>query len=187
MKKLFFAIALAVCTLGVSTAQQPARQARQNHQQCQQHREGRPERQCAAQNPFEGLELTEAQQTQIAALQARCCQGCAPAQQCAEGQQCSEQAQQCTQNQTQCTEGQQCNSQRRQPCNAECRTNCLNELKQILTPEQYVKFLENCFVNKINCCKGNKHGNHERHGRPQREGRPQRAERANAAAVTVAQ
>lgn len=189
MKKVLFALALAVCTLGVTSAQQAAtRQNAQNHQQCRHHHEGRPQAQRPAVNPFEGLELTEAQQTQIAALQARCCQGnnCTQ-QQCTENQaQCTEQNQQCN------NQAQQCSNQRRQACNAECRTNCLNELKQILTPEQYVKFLENCFVNKVNCCKGGQ-GHHDRNGRApraerrQRTDRPQREARNNTTANTAAQ
>lgn len=67
--------------------------------------------------PFEGLNLTEAQQAQIKELRANC--------------------------QQQKKEG----KEQKKATRKECKQNMLAQLKTILTPEQYIQFLENSFVN----------------------------------------
>ncbi len=80
---------------------------------------------CCTANPFEGLNLTQEQQTKIDALKAEC--------------------------KTRCDKAKADKKERRAERASQQRTNradMLAKLKGILTPEQYVKFLENNFVNQ---------------------------------------
>lgn len=72
-------------------------------------------------NPFEGLNLTDAQKEKLKAIERPCRK---------EAERRREARQ-------------QCNTERRND-----RTKFLADIKAVLTPEQYVQFLENSFVNR---------------------------------------
>lgn len=77
---------------------------------------------------FEGLNLTEAQQTQIHELTKNCAE---------KRKECKDQ---------------------KQAGRKECKAEMLAQLKTILTPEQYVQFLENSFLNGNNGAPGRAKG-----------------------------
>ncbi len=97
-------------------------------------------------NPFEGLNLTEQQQ---AALKAIPCPR--------EVMKASRQ--QCKDNKT------ECNKADRRKMSKDIKLNYLKQVKSVLTPEQYVQFLENNFVNQGFHKAGRNHGNrhHNKH------------------------
>lgn len=100
-----------------------------------------------APNPFEGLDLTADQQAKIKALQEECM---------ANRKAQAEQRKQAK------------NAQKEAACTA--RSEKLAKIKEILTPEQYVKFLENNFTKSGNkMCKMHKQGkmNCKNNRRPQ--------------------
>lgn len=120
MKKNLLAIALLVCGIAGLSAQTPASQA------CSPDNCNTPN--CAAPNcapgenarrcasPFEGLNLTAEQQTKLDALKSDCK-----------------------------ASAEKARTERKNKRN-ECRQARLAKIKEILTPEQYVQFLENAFV-----------------------------------------
>lgn len=127
MKKIVIAtLALAAC-VGTTFAQQPAENkaccTTGNAQQCDV-----KGRKACAPNPFEGLNLTAEQQTKIDALKAECKAGREKAQ-----------ADKKADRQKQRTD--------RADARKAQRSEMLAKVKAILTPEQYVQFLENNFVN----------------------------------------
>ena len=101
----------------------------QDEQQCPQMMPSCPPAQCE-QAPrdcmFEDLNLTEAQKAQLQALGKKCM----------DAKKDKKQA-------------------KKEACKEDAR-NFLAEVKTILTPEQYVQFLENSFINKGNFGKGNR-------------------------------
>lgn len=140
MKKTLLVIALAACGIAGATAQKPATcaTANCNTANC-------TEQQCAPQNcknnrtcasPFEGLNLTADQQTKLNALK-----------------------QECTARQQQQRRDCQKANAERKGMKTECRRTNLAKIKEILTPEQYVTFLENAYVNGAP-----KHQGMHRHG-----------------------
>lgn len=107
--------------------------------------------------PFEGLNLTDAQKTQLQELKKSCAE-----QQKADKQQKKEAKKEARQ---------------------ECKKEMLGKIKAILTPEQYVQFLENSFINgggqqgKPGMQQGQRPGKQDRKGvkqGAQRGERPQR-------------
>lgn len=134
MKKKIFAIALmALATAGASTAF-AATDNKDSKGTCPQTEctapgECRPEK-CRPDNcPFEGLNLTADQQAQVKALR----------------EDCAKQRK---------ADKEQLKADARKACDARKadaltkRADYLAKLKAILTPEQYVKFLENSFTNQ---------------------------------------
>lgn len=156
MKKLFVIAIAAICACSSAVfAQKPADNTATNgcplNKECKRGDKAK----CSkadrkAFNPFEGITLTADQQTKLDALKAECkarreaCKGCAN---------CPQQAN-CDKN---CKPGEKC-------AKAECpvaagkdkavddrmqqRRDYLNKVKAILTPEQYVTFLENMAVSR---------------------------------------
>lgn len=121
------------------------------------------DKQCpVAVNPFEGLNLTTQQQEQIKALKDEC-----KAQRQAQAKERKDNAQK--------AKADKANGKR------EMRAAQLAKIKAILTPEQYVQFLENSFVNGDNMPKVARDGKDNK--RPDMKGqrdkgqRPQRGER----------
>lgn len=87
--------------------------------------------QCTAPSPFDGLNLTAEQQSKIDALKAQCKE---------QQRQCKEQSK---------ADKQEARSQKAEK-KANARAEMLGKVKEILTPEQYVQFLENAFVQQGN-------------------------------------
>lgn len=79
-------------------------------------------------SPFDGIELSDSQKKQFEALNA-------------------EQAAKAKQNKEQAKEDRKKASADRKACKQQCRNEYLAKVKGILTPEQYVKYLENCYIN----------------------------------------
>lgn len=140
MKKILIA-SLALIASTVSFAQTPEHNCNgngrcaQNRQECAGHQEGCRQnrcdgqhRQCQAPNPFEGIELTQEQTAAIEQARANCRQACSEAADSA------------------------------RTCRRENRAQMLNTIKGILTPEQYVKFLENSFIQNPQMGKGMRQG-----------------------------
>lgn len=73
-------------------------------------------------NPFEGINLSKDQESKITALRQQCMADCKAARE-------------------------QDKAERRKACNDQ-RRKMLKDIKAILSPEQYVQFLENNFVNR---------------------------------------
>lgn len=145
MKKKIFGIALVAMSLisFPSMAQTSASTAGKKDGTCQKAcRDGKQkcgkERDGSMCNPFEGLSLSADQQTKLKALQEK---------RMAERKEKSDKAKASAQ------VGRQDRMAKRQ----ECRKQFLAEVKSILTPEQYVQFLENNFQSK-GCKAGKGHG-----------------------------
>lgn len=68
--------------------------------------------------------------------------------------------------------GQKCDKETRKANAKACRTECLAKIKTILTPEQYVQFLENNFVNRHQGF--NKKGHHNKHHAVKKDGKQSR-------------
>lgn len=102
---------------------------------------------CNQVNPFEGLNLTNAQKTQLQNLDTKC--------KAARDQQMKE-----------CKENRQCNDSTRMAERRAAKKSYLDQVKAIVGPEQYVVFLENFYVNAGN--RGNKAlkpgKRHDKHG-----------------------
>ena len=132
MKKIIMAIALGAAGIGAAFAAQPA--ANTDNSTCTAATECTAPKQCCANtpkcSPFEGLNLTPEQQAKIDDLRKTC----------------TEQRQQAR------AERKKADADRRQ-ARENGRRDMLAKIKEILTPEQYVTFLENNFVKA-----GNKSG-----------------------------
>ncbi len=89
-------------------------------------------------NPFEGLNLTDAQQAKLKDL------GCPDGRQCKAGEKKDQKGEKKGQN------GQQTRPSREEMAKKklDARKDYLAKVKQILTPEQYLQFLENNFTNR---------------------------------------
>ena len=126
MKKILIATLILAAGIGSSFAQQPAncKSACPDNKECTKATSAREPKCCIA-NPFEGLNLTQEQQTKIHDLKAECKTRCDKAKADKKEQRAERASQQRTN-----------------------RADMLAKLKGILTPEQYVKFLENNFVNQ---------------------------------------
>lgn len=102
---------------------------------------------CNQMNLFEGLNLTDAQKTQLQNLDTQC--------KAARDQQMKE-----------CKENRQCNDSTRMAERRAAKKSYLDQVKAIVGPEQYVVFLENFYVNGAN--RGHKAMNpgrrHDKHG-----------------------
>lgn len=169
MKKKILSIALVLAGLmGTSAmAQSPSTTPTQTTQNA-----SCPSGQCKARpNPFDGLNLSEKQQAELKALR----EGCK-----AERQKIAEKEK---------AEKKEMKEQR-----AKDAKEYLAKIKDILTPEQYVQFLENAYLNNqgVFAKKGGKHGmrpgkDGKRAGRMDRKDQKgQRGQRQNAAAQTQA-
>lgn len=155
MKKLFVIAIAALCACSSTVfAQKPADNTATNgcplNKECKRGDKAKCNKaDRKAFNPFEGITLTADQQTKLDALKAECK---AQREACKGRANCPQQAN-CDKN---CKPGENC-------AKAECpyggdkkdvanrqqqRRDCLNKVKAILTPEQYVTFLENMAVSR---------------------------------------
>ena len=129
-KKFILAMfALSAVTFGSFAANDKAPECRKGREcnqkvRCEQKQCDRKARPCP--NPFEGLNLTESQNTQLEALRA---------------------SQPCGKDSAGCKRGERKDKGQRPDCR-QGKRDCLAKVKGILTPEQYVTFLENSFVNR---------------------------------------
>lgn len=121
MKKFIVALAAVAMTAGfVAKADDNNNRPCQGARQCDVPCENRPcaAADCKAVCPFDNLNLTDAQKEQLKALRAKK------------------------------IEARKAQKQDKKAAKAECRRAELAEIKAILTPEQYVQFLENNYVDK---------------------------------------
>lgn len=166
MKKIIVATALALALTGAAFASNPTPAAATACPQA-----ACPATQACRQdaprfNPFDGIQLTNDQQTAINNLN--------------EQQRQNRENARSERRQERRDRSEAARTQRDQ-----CRRDYLTSLKGILTPEQYVTFLENCFVNVQ---PGRPEGNRpERQGRAARDGRRVRQNAQPAQATQVAQ
>lgn len=155
MKKLFVIAIAALCACSSAVfAQKPADNTSTNgcplNKECKRGDKARCNKaDRKAFNPFEGITLTADQQTKLDALKAECkaqreaCKGRANCPQqtncdknCKPGENCAK---------TECPYG----GDKKDVANRQQhRRDCLNKVKAILTPEQYVTFLENMAVSR---------------------------------------
>lgn len=141
-KNLFIALTLSFAAPALTAfAQEPAAGCQANAQECNHHKNHRCEAGSGVKcpSPFDGLNLTADQQTALDALRTEC-------------------------------RGQKAAEKKERACGAaERRKENLAKIKQILTPEQYVAFLENNFVNAANGMRPGSqhhavhHGKHKAH------------------------
>lgn len=142
MKKKIISVAVAIAAIFAvsANAQRPQCAPQQCPSQgCSQPGQCQSPRRDAP-NPFEGINLTAEQQTAINNIQQQCSR---------EGQRCDSAAR----------------AQRRQ-ARRESRRDYLNQIKSVLTPEQYVTFLENLALQQPQ----RQHGQHMQRGRQQQQG-----------------
>lgn len=131
MKKIILSMAVAVISMTSLTAmaQKPGDCDKQKcEQKCQ--KEGKCQKDRPECNPFEGLQLTQEQQTKLSVIPCP-------------RKVMEEAKKQCKGDSTQCSREQ------RMAVVKDVRTNYLNQVKAVLSPEQYVQFLENNFVNQM--------------------------------------
>lgn len=121
MKKFIVAMAAMAMTAGFAVKADVCEQPCKDKKQCDVPCANRPcnaAPDCEAACPFDNLNLTDAQKEQFKALRAKKVEAC------------------------------KARKQDKKAARAECRRAALAEIKAILTPEQYVQFLENNFVDK---------------------------------------
>lgn len=141
MNKKIIAAVLGLCALASTTAfaQQPG-----NNEGSKKESRAKDRNVCRgpkAPNPFEGLNLSAEQQTKLDALKAECKANC----------------------EAQAKQRQEARKAKRDGVCA-ARAGQLAKIKEILTPEQYVKFLENSYLNKGGKF-DKKNGRHDRSGK----------------------
>lgn len=132
-KKVLGIVLLALASALPAMAQQPAPATCNNTEACT----GATSGECKArkaQNPFEGLNLTDAQQKALGELCKKQCEG------------------QRVQKEKNAEAAKQAKEAKR-----EARRKYLDEVKAILTPEQYSTFLENNYINRAP-----RHGKHHK-------------------------
>lgn len=184
MKKLFVIAIAAICTCSSTVfAQKPADNTASNgcplNKECKRGDKAKCNKaDRKAFNPFEGITLTADQQTKLNALKAECkaqreaCKGRANCPQQANCDKNCKPCENCAKTECPVAAGNDKAVANRQ----QQRRDCLNKVKAILTPEQYVTFLENMAVsrpaghhgNKAKMarhdrkCHGMRHGDHDK-------------------------
>lgn len=138
MKKLILAAIIAAAALAPATVDAKSKKPAQPAQQAQTE-QCRPGNDKCAMNPFEGLDLTAEQQTALKALCDKQKAGKDKKDKTKAGSDC----------QGNCTDSCKTKPADRLKKAREHRAARLAEIQKILTPEQYVKFLENNFVNAV--------------------------------------
>ena len=135
MKKTFLSVAILLAsTLGITAvAQSPANSQTCNNTKTECTKAGKTDK-AVRPNPFEGLNLTEQQKTEL--------QSIAPKKDC-----CKSKADKKDKAQAK-AEKQAKRAEKRQEM-IQNRRDYLAKVKNILTPEQYVQFLENNYVDQI--------------------------------------
>lgn len=173
MKKLIFAVTCLALGISVSFAN-PANDSKKDKKECDK-------KECKAPvcNPFEGLNLTDAQKQQLGEI---CPFGPGKDKKEFDGKKNDKRDKAQAPGQRRKFSPQQADSMRRAMMTKriEARKNYLAKVKEILTPEQYTQFLENNFINTMpqmpgrdNGMKpGQRPGKHEKKG--QQNGRKQR-------------
>lgn len=152
MKKILLALAITLGIAGSAFAQTNAnsncrRNADAPAQQCRQG-------ECPqASNLFEGLNLTPEQQTALEAIQ----------------NQCRDNARE---NRDSVRENREQRREQQREARLQQRRDCLSQIKAVLTPEQYVTFLENAFVNAPGKNKAPKMEGRDRRGNGDRRQQP---------------
>lgn len=127
MKKKIFAAAIMVMALAASAPVFAQKNDCKANQTCTETTCAAGDKVKKAQNPFEGLNLTADQKTKLDALRQQCA---------ADRKQAKEQAK----------ERKDRDRKDRMESYRQMRADRLAKIKNILTPEQYVKFLENQYV-----------------------------------------
>ncbi len=109
-----------------------------------------------APNPFEGITLTQQQQDALAAIPTPC-----------------QVMKAARDNKNACDSAATCTPESRRGFVRDVRLNYLAQVKAILSPEQYVQFLENCFASQ-KVAKADKKGH--KHGKKHAKGKKARSE-----------
>lgn len=132
MKKIILTMALAIFSMtGITAMAQQAKTCDKTNCEKKCDKKSKCEAKGAkACNPFEGLTLTQEQQTKLAVIPCP--------------KKVMEEAKKQCKGDTA-----QCNPQQRISVVKDIRSNYLAQVKAILTPEQYVQFLENTYVNQM--------------------------------------
>lgn len=135
MNKKFFATAIVALSAAIATpmfAQNATGKTRDSKANCEQKCDAK--KGPKARNPFEGLNLTAEQQTKLDALR-----------------------KECVQQKTAAKEAKKADKVAAKQKAKEARAQQLAKIKGILTPEQYVTFLENNFLYKDGMHRGKMH------------------------------
>ena len=137
MKKTIINLAIAAIAFATPIAMM-AQSDKNNVQSTEANKQPRKTADKPKYNPFEGLNLSEAQQTKLAELK--------KSDKAQRGTKKNATCNQATCNQN-CDSAKQSNQKQRIADRRTMRSEYLGQVKQILTPEQYTKFLENNYVN----------------------------------------
>lgn len=164
MNMKFPLIAMAAIALAATpaVAQQPQQASADNAECfCGVAPQGKPDK-APRFNPFDGLNLTEQQQTAITNLQNERRQACTDAAKAKKEQKADKQAK---------ADKQKADPKQKAEQRVASRKAYLEKVKSILTPEQYTKYLENVYVNAAPA-HGNKDGKKggDRPGQPGQRG-----------------
>lgn len=139
-------IAASIFTLSASAQQPACNQDKKCDAKCRSEKKCDAQKKCAkACNPFEGLNLTEQQQTSLKAIPTPC-----------EVMKAAKKTARDNSN-----EAKNLEPGKRAQLVKTVRADYLKQVKQVLTPEQYTQFLENAFVNQ-RPAKADKHHGHRK-------------------------
>lgn len=138
MKKFIVALAAVAMTAGIANAQDTKTQKCDGPQACNSQQCGNPGDCKKAYCPFDGLNLTDAQKAQIKEIRAKQAEACKA---------------NCPDKQAK-KDAKKAEKQARREARQQARRDFLAQVKTVLTPEQYIQFLENNFVNS----KGDRQG-----------------------------
>lgn len=149
MNKKILSMAIAAITLFSvpAMAQNTGDCQKKCDKKCQADKQCKKDKQCKpAYNPFEGLNLTQQQQASIKAIP------------------CPKQVMKEARKQSK-DDASKADPKMRMQVAKDIRANYLKQVKAVLTPEQYVQFLENQYVNPRPQKQDMKHGKHKKHGK----------------------
>lgn len=124
MKKFIVALAAVAMTFGFTAMADVCNQQCEPNGNCARPCDSKNKKSCTAPCVFDDLNLTDAQKQQLKQLKDSQLQAC--------------------------KEARQANKQARKDARTNCRRDELAKIKSILTADQYVKFLENSYVQKGN-------------------------------------
>lgn len=162
MKKTFLSIAVLLASIaGVSASAQTPADATAAAAAKTECNKGRAAKGAPAYNPFAGLNLTEQQQSQLQTLKTQMKDAKAKDAKTKEAAKAEKQAQ----------------KKQKMEARVQARRDYLAKVKNILTPEQYVQFLENSYVDQGLKQPGGRHGNMAKANRQSKKDQAMRGDR----------